>query len=126
VREPKSESRETTFPVDLRGTAELLGPLERLSRELCERLAGQGRAGPTVGIKVRLDDFSTHTRDRTLPQATNDPGRVASVACELLRRFAPERPVRLLGVRVAGLARGRGAEGKGSALADAKQLELRL
>jgi hypothetical protein len=29
--------------------------------------------------------------------------RVGPVALELLRRFAPPRPVRLLGVRVAGL-----------------------
>ena len=33
--------------------------------------------------------------------------RVGPVALELLRRFAPPRPVRLLGVRVAGLELGR-------------------
>jgi hypothetical protein len=32
-----------------------------------------------------------------------EPGRVGPVALELLRRFDPPRPVRLLGVRVAGL-----------------------
>ena len=67
------------------------------------RLQTQGRAGRTVGIKVRLDDFSTHTRARTLREPTNDAGVVGSVAGELLRCFDPPRPVRLLGVRVAGL-----------------------
>jgi len=103
AREPKSESRETTFPVDRRGVDALLGPLGDLSRELCERLARQGRVGRNVAIKVRLDDFSTHTRAVTLPAATNDAGRVSAVAADLLRRFDPPRAVRLLGVRVAGL-----------------------
>jgi DNA polymerase-4 len=111
VRTPKSESRETTFPFDLQGVQALEPVLEELSRELCDRLARQGRAGRTVGIKVRLDDFSTHTRDRTLPGATNDPAAVGSVAADLLRRFDPERPVRLLGVRVSGLDAGPPASG---------------
>jgi hypothetical protein len=34
--------------------------------------------------------------------------QVAPVALDLLRRFAPRRPVRLLGVRVAGLDKGEG------------------
>jgi DNA polymerase IV len=51
---------------------------------------------------VRLDDFSTHTRARTLPRAVNDAAEVGAIARELLREFAPPRPVRLLGVRVAG------------------------
>jgi len=103
ARTAKSESRETTFHSDLRGVPVLLPALEQLARELCERLRAQGRAGRTVGIKVRLDDFSTHTRARTLREATNDAAVVGSVAGELLRRFDPRRPVRLLGVRVAGL-----------------------
>lgn len=122
VRAPKSESRETTFPVDLRGTAALERPLAQLTGELCERLVRQGQAGRTVGIKVRLEDFSTHTRDRTLPQPTNDPGLVGSVAADLLRRFDPSRPVRLLGVRVAGLGAA-GAAAKSDAF---EQLELSL
>jgi DNA polymerase-4 len=52
---------------------------------------------------VRLDDFSTHTRARTLPEAVGSAERIGPVALDLLRRFAPPRPVRLLGVRVAGL-----------------------
>ncbi|HEV2771326.1 MAG TPA: DNA polymerase IV [Thermoleophilaceae bacterium] len=103
ARTAKSESRETTFHTDLRGVPALLPALEQLGRELCERLQAQGRAGRTVGIKVRLDDFSTHTRARTIPEPTNDAALVGSVAGDLLRRLGPPRPVRLLGVRVAGL-----------------------
>jgi DNA polymerase IV len=105
VRVAKSESRETTFDYDLRGLDALTPVLERLAGELCATLDREERRGPTVGIKVRLDDFSTHTRARTLDAPTNDATVVTGVALELLREFDPSRPVRLLGVRVAGLDR---------------------
>ena len=105
VRVAKSESRETTFDRDLRGLAALTPVLERLSAELCATLERESRRGPTIGIKVRLDDFSTHTRARTLVAPTSDRALVTAVALELLREFDPPRPVRLLGVRVAGLDR---------------------
>jgi len=59
--------------------------------------------GRTIGIKVRLDDFSTHTRARTLSVPVSGVAQVWPVAEDLLRGFAAPRPVRLLGVRVAGL-----------------------
>ena len=99
----KSESRETTFDRDLHGVSALEPVLRRLSTELCEDLARHGRRGRTIGIKVRLDDFSTHTRARTVAAATNEEHTVTDVALDLLRTLGPTRPVRLLGVRVAGL-----------------------
>jgi DNA polymerase-4 len=96
-----SESRETTFNTDVATREEQVDALRRLSQRLCEGLAEHGRRGRTIAIKVRLDDFTTVTRARTLPGATNDPGVVAGVACALLDEYAPPRPVRLLGVRVA-------------------------
>jgi DNA polymerase-4 len=102
VRVAVSESRETTFPSDIGDIAELERILDRLARQLCAGLARQDRRGRTVAIKVRLDDFTTATRARTLAEAVNDPERVSAIARELLREFAPPRPVRLVGVRVAG------------------------
>jgi DNA polymerase-4 len=113
VRVAKSESRETTFDYDLRGLDALTPVLERLAGELCATLGREERRGPTVGIKVRLDDFSTHTRARTLEAPTNDRDVVTGVALDLLREFDPPRPVRLLGVRVAGLDRAAEAAGPG-------------
>jgi DNA polymerase-4 len=124
VRVAKSESRETTFDHDLRGPAELEPVLVRLAGDLCKRLGDQERSGRTVGIKIRLDDFSTHTRARTLDAPTNDEATVRTVALELLRAFDAQRPVRLLGVRVAGLDE---AEGPAPQAAPAPgQLELTL
>ncbi len=104
VRTAVSESRETTFDYDISDPARLEEVLARLARQLCERLAGQDRRGRNVAIKVRLDDFTTVTRARTIAAPTNDAELVAGVALELLREYAPARPVRLLGVRIAAFA----------------------
>ncbi|MGI8427919.1 MAG: DNA polymerase IV [Solirubrobacteraceae bacterium] len=103
VRKVVSESREMTFDHDIAELDQLERLLTGLVERLCETLELQHRRGRTIAIKVRLDDFSTHTRARTLTQPVSSPDRVGPVALDLLRRFAPARPVRLLGVRVAGL-----------------------
>src|SRR4051794_37078980 len=72
VRPTKSESRETTFDVDIRDPSELEHALTQLSEQLCERLQKQDQRGRNVAIKVRLDDFSTHTRATTIADATNE------------------------------------------------------
>ena len=103
VRIAKSESRETTFDHDLRGLGQLEPELRRLTEQLCETLEMQQARGRTIGIKVRYADFSTVTRARSLPAAVNDFEAVWQTAADLLRRLDPPQPVRLVGVRVAGL-----------------------
>jgi DNA polymerase IV len=103
VRPAKSESRETTFDVDIHDQDELERILVDLSIQLCARLVKQDQRGRNIGIKVRLDDFSTFTRATTIREATNDADVVTPIAVDLLRAFDAPRPVRLLGVRVAGL-----------------------
>jgi DNA polymerase-4 len=98
-----SESRELTFDGDISDLGELERVLVGLVERLCTALAEQQRGGRTIGIKVRLDDFSTHTRARTLAEPVVSAEQVLPIATDLLRRFDPPRPVRLLGVRVAGL-----------------------
>jgi DNA polymerase-4 len=103
TRKVISESRETTFDRDISDRAQLESLLGGLVDRLCAALVAQGRRGRTIGIKIRLDDFSTHTRARTLPEPVSTADRVGPVALELLRRFDAHRPVRLLGVRIASL-----------------------
>ena len=97
----KSRSVETTFDRDLADR----GTLERILTEQAERLAAdladRGLRGRTIGIKVRLDDWTTVTRVHTVEAPTNDSTAIAATARALLRKYAPPRPVRLLGVRVA-------------------------
>jgi len=103
-RKVVSESRERTFDRDIGDRHEQREVLARLAHELCSGLAAHGRRGRTIAIKVRLDDFTTVTRARTLAEPTCDGALVAELALALLADYAPPRPVRLLGVRVAGLA----------------------
>jgi DNA polymerase-4 len=103
-RKVVSESRERTFDTDISDPDLLSRILARQVLELCSALERQGRQGRTIGIKVRLDDFSTHTRARTLAIPVSEAAQVGPVAQQLLSEFAVSRPVRLLGVRVAGLA----------------------
>ena len=98
----KSVSSERTFDEDVSDLERLEAVLREMSRELCEGLQRRGRRGRTIAIKVRLGDWTTVTRARTVEAATHDPAQVIEVAVELLRAYEPPRPVRLLGVRLAG------------------------
>jgi DNA polymerase-4 len=101
-----SESRETTFNTDIADRGEQVEHLRRLTEQLCAGLSKQNRRGRTIAIKVRLDDFTTVTRARTVPEPTNEFDRVAEVATALLHEYDPPRPVRLLGVRLAAFEEG--------------------
>ena len=97
----KSVSTERTFDEDIASHDELEEILRALSRELCEGLQRKSRRGRTVAIKVRLADWTTVTRARTLPDSTHDTALVTETALALLQAYAPSQPVRLLGVRLA-------------------------
>jgi DNA polymerase-4 len=104
-REPKSESRETTFPHDVDDQLFLEETLDRLVEELCRGLDQGGVRGRTVTLKIRLRPFRTYTRSRTIDAPTRDRPTVSRVARELLDAFDRDAPVRLLGVGVASLVR---------------------
>lgn len=106
VRVAKSRSTERTFEDDIDELPELEETLTELSARLCRTLAERQVAGRTVAIKVRLADFTTVTRARTLAEPTHDTEVVSATAIELLRTYGPPAAVRLLGVRVAAFDRG--------------------
>jgi DNA polymerase-4 len=106
--EPVSMSRETTFERDLHAVhdrAELGALFTRLCRELAADLQRKGYVGRTIGIKLRYDDFSSVTRDRTLETYTADAALIRRTAGLCLKRAPLGRRLRLLGVRVGGLLR---------------------
>jgi DNA polymerase-4 len=117
----KSRSNETTFPTDVSDRGELEAVLTRLTDELCAGLRARAVTGRNIAIKVRLDDWTTVTRARTIAERTNDPGVVLPVVLELFRAYAPARPVRLLGVRLAAFTDDAVAR---EAVLDADQLSL--
>ena len=88
----------------------LLGLVDRVTR----RMRASGRAGRTVVLRLRFDDYTAATRSRTLPRATAASAPVLAAARSLLEEAAPTiaaRGLTLLGVTVANLD-GEGADGQ--------------
>lgn len=97
--ETKSISNETTFEKDVSRMDVLEHAVRELADEVGRRLRAEGVRARTVQLKLRWSDFTTLTRRATLPEATDDEGRIAEVAMQLLRHELSEpRPVRLIGV----------------------------
>ena len=103
VREAKSQSTETTFDIDVADRAEMAASLASLAEELCRRLrvARPARAARS-GSRSGSTTGPTSRRSHTVEAPTNDPAVVRRTALDLLHAYSPPRPVRLLGVRVAG------------------------
>jgi DNA polymerase-4 len=99
--ELKSRSIETTFDYDIADMARLEQVLDEQSRRLGTELRERNLRGRTIGIKVRLDDWTTVTRVHTVDAPTDEGDLIAATALALLRNYAPPRPVRLIGVKVA-------------------------
>jgi DNA polymerase-4 len=102
-RETKSISVEDTFETDVVSRDELTTILLHDARQVASRLRAAGLFAHTVSIKVRLPDFSTFTRSRTLLSATDRADVIGSIATSLLSAVNVTGGVRLLGVGVAGL-----------------------
>jgi DNA polymerase IV len=100
----KSIGAENTFGTDVDDPRVIYRELLRLSEKTAARLRASGQVGRTVSIKVRFADFTTITRARTLPEAT-DVGRVVyDTARSLYDALGLQRArLRLVGVRVEGI-----------------------
>jgi DNA polymerase IV len=103
-RGTKSISVEDTYEVDLVDRRLLEGLIDRQAGKVAERLRKARLSGRTVTVKVRLHDFTTHTRSSTLPAPTDSPRTVVRLARSLLGDVDTSGGVRLLGVGVSGLA----------------------
>ncbi len=107
-RETRSVSSEATFEYDKHGESELWGALHELASDVAERLAAQGLRGTTIGVKVKLSNFTVLGRQTQVKVPTDDPREIEAAAVHCLMRAAlGDAGVRLLGVRVAGLTEDR-------------------
>jgi DNA polymerase-4 len=101
----KSIGAETTFETDTTDLRWIDGRLLELADRCAGRLRSAGLVGRTVSLKVRTADWQTLTRSRTLPAATDVAREVHAAARDLLAGVDLQgRAVRLVGVRVDGLA----------------------
>ena len=103
-RQVKSISSETTMRTDTDDAEVLSGLVRNQAVEVVEQMRGKGLRARTVRLKLRLADFTTFTRQQSLPRPTDNEAAVLSVAEEILRReLSPGREFRLIGVAVASL-----------------------
>lgn len=104
--EIKSVSNETTFSRDVTDIQVLYDTLHSLSESVGRRLRKKNLKGTTVKLKLRWQDFTTHTRQETLSYPTNDDREIyASVKDLFNNTWKKGKPVRLLGVGVTQFSR---------------------
>ncbi|MGH7568415.1 MAG: DNA polymerase Y family protein, partial [Gemmatimonadales bacterium] len=104
-RDPKSISRDETFPCDLTDDEALGRALLSLVDRATTDLREGGFAARTVTVKLRDADFTTRQAGRTLAEPVRSDRAVFAVAKTLLARLRAARrvPARLLGVSLAQL-----------------------
>lgn len=98
----KSVGREETFPVDINTQDEAEQELLALAQDVAYRLRKNGLKGRTIQLKLRLGNFQTYTRSKTLMEATCYDEDIYQTARELYRALHIKQGIRLLGVSVSG------------------------
>jgi DNA polymerase-4 len=94
----KQISQETTFARDVNEVRRLRATLLELSEGVGTRLREDGLSARTIAIKIRYGDFTTFTRQTTLPQPTNLDQVIFETVWSLFEANWKRRAIRLLGV----------------------------
>jgi len=102
----KSIGRQVTLPRDYQGYRQVEVIILELCEIVCRRVRLGGYAGRTVNLTIKDVDFSWLTRAHSIPCPTASVNDIYKVAVELLHRHWPEwKPVRMVGVSLAGLVK---------------------
>jgi DNA polymerase IV (DinB-like DNA polymerase) len=105
--EVKSISHETTFEEDTDDTEAVLKALGALAVDVSREVTEQKLFYKTVTVKLRYENFETHTRSKTLVFMTNRLQDLEKTAKELLKAYLRnDRKIRLIGVRVSNFVEG--------------------
>ena len=107
----KSIGAEETFATDVTDPDLVRRELLRLSERTARALREGGWAGRTVTVKLRLGNFRTITRSRTLLDPVDLARTIYETACSLYEGSGLDRAarLRLVGVRMTGLTAAEGA-----------------
>jgi DNA polymerase IV (archaeal DinB-like DNA polymerase) len=102
--ETKSIGRDTTFEVDADDEVQIFQVLDQLAEEVHADVIANGFKFKTITIRVRFQDFDTHTRSKSLLFPTNDLDILTNTAKRLITPFLRgNKKIRLIGVRVSNL-----------------------
>ncbi len=102
--ERKSMGREITFEEDTSDYALILDTLDAISEDLHQELTASNFTFKTTTVKIRYENFETHTHGKTIPFFTDRLKDIQKSARDLLQVYMrPNRKVRLIGVRLSNL-----------------------
>ena len=112
--EPKSIGYEKTFEIDIDDKVFIEEIIEQITEKIHKRLLKERYRFKTVTVKVRFEDFATHTRSMTIRVHSNDKEGIEIISKELVGGFIDAgKKIRLIGGRVSNLEK-----------ADLKQMRL--
>ena len=99
--ETKSIGRDITFEKDADDEGQIFRVLDALAEEVHEEVISNSFKFKTITIRVRYQDFDTHTRSKFLRFPTNDLDILKNTAKRLMATFLRgNKKVRLIGIRV--------------------------
>lgn len=101
----KSTARETTFRENTRDKDLLYAYLDDLSMDLEEDLAVKDLQARTVNIKIKNEDFVTHTKSSTLQEPIYKASDISTVAKNLLDEIFNDQYLRLIGISLSKLSK---------------------
>ena len=99
----KSMGHEHTFRVDIGDPDQLEGILLRLCDQVGRRLRRHDCKARTICVKLRFEDFTTITRQRSLSRYIDDDMEIFRIARKVARENLGGRKLRLLGVKASNL-----------------------
>jgi DNA polymerase-4 len=102
-RDEKSIGAEMTYDVDVADHRQIRRSLLSLADKVGARLRAGGVVGRTIAIKVRLADFRTVNRSRTVAVSTDVAREIFEISWSLFEALGARDHIRLVGVRVEGL-----------------------
>lgn len=99
----KSISKEITFSIDTNNADNLTQTIRHLSEGVGRQVRKSKLQGRTVTIKLRWGDFTTLSRQITLPQPIDQDREIFDTAIQIFERiWRQNRPIRLIGVGISG------------------------
>jgi len=101
----KSIGREVTFEEDTSDSGVIHNSIDILADETHTALAKAGYLFRTVSVKVRFEDFDTHTRAKSIGSLSSDLELIKNLSKKLIDEFIGKKKIRLIGVRLSNLQR---------------------
>ena len=96
---PKSMGRNYTFEHDTKDKDEIFRILDGMCEDTWQQLKAQKMAFKTVTIRVRYEDFETHTKQKSLTDYVTNLEAIRNTAHDMLLPFLKDkRKIRLIGV----------------------------